>query len=158
MSTDKWATSKSTQLSTKVWVKLLLLLKTQFWGPLTENLNPLQRPTNILTPSSINTQNRSKNYIWIYHGMHWTLCYRQKNSLSHWKARNWLPVAFKKCSRHTHQNSLKLSPVSERSANPLQNYVCFFPLTSAWVREFWPQMYIIPLTGPGLRPTVQNSS
>jgi len=27
MSTDKWATSKSTQLSTKVWVKLLLLLE-----------------------------------------------------------------------------------------------------------------------------------
>jgi len=25
MSTDKWATSKSTQLSTKVWVKLLLM-------------------------------------------------------------------------------------------------------------------------------------
>ena len=27
MSTDKWATSKSTQLSTKLWVKLLLLLE-----------------------------------------------------------------------------------------------------------------------------------
>ena len=27
MSTDKWATSKSTQLSTKVWIKLLLLLE-----------------------------------------------------------------------------------------------------------------------------------
>jgi len=27
MSTDKWTTSKSTQLSTKVWVKLLLLLE-----------------------------------------------------------------------------------------------------------------------------------
>ena len=26
-STDKWATSKSTQLPTKVWVKLLLLLE-----------------------------------------------------------------------------------------------------------------------------------
>ena len=25
MNTDKWATSKSTQLSTKIWVKLLLL-------------------------------------------------------------------------------------------------------------------------------------
>ena len=25
MSTDKWATSKSTQLSSKVWLKLLLL-------------------------------------------------------------------------------------------------------------------------------------
>ena len=27
MDTDKWATSKSTQLSTKVWVKVLLLLE-----------------------------------------------------------------------------------------------------------------------------------
>jgi len=27
MSTDKWTTSKSTQLSTKLWVKLLLLLE-----------------------------------------------------------------------------------------------------------------------------------
>jgi len=27
MRTDKWETSKSTQLSTKVWVKLLLLLE-----------------------------------------------------------------------------------------------------------------------------------
>jgi len=27
MSTDKWATSKSTQLSTNIWVKLLMLLK-----------------------------------------------------------------------------------------------------------------------------------
>ena len=34
-----------------------------------------------------------------------------------------------KDSRHTHQNPLKPSPVSERSAHPLQNYVCFSPLT-----------------------------
>ena len=27
MNMDKWATSKSTQLSTKIWVKLLLLLE-----------------------------------------------------------------------------------------------------------------------------------
>jgi len=27
MSTDKWATSKFTQLSTKIWVKLFLLLE-----------------------------------------------------------------------------------------------------------------------------------
>ena len=83
MSTDEWTTSKSTQLSTKVWVKLLLLLENALklnfealW--LSENLNPLQGPTHTLTPSSINTQNRSKNYVWIYHGMHWTLCYRSK--------------------------------------------------------------------------------
>ena len=43
-------------------------------------------------------------------------------------AKIWLPVAFQKDHRHTHQNPLKSSPVSERSANPLQNYFsfCFF--------------------------------
>ena len=37
MSTDRRATSESTQLSTKVWVKPLLLLENalNFWGPLT---------------------------------------------------------------------------------------------------------------------------
>jgi len=38
----------------------------------------------------------------------------------------WLSKKFP----HTHQNPLKPSPVSERSAYPLQNYVCFSPLTS----------------------------
>ena len=56
----KRATSKSTQLSTKFWVKLLLLLentiKLNFKA--LENLNPLQGPPHT---SSINTQNRSKN-------------------------------------------------------------------------------------------------
>jgi len=48
MSTDKWATSTSTQLSTKVWVKLLLLenaLKLNFWGPRTNwKFEPSPRP------------------------------------------------------------------------------------------------------------------
>ena len=53
--------------------------KTQFWGPLTSwKLNPLQGPTHTLTSSSINKQNRSKNYLWIYHSMHWTLYYKSK--------------------------------------------------------------------------------
>jgi len=48
-------------------------------------------------------------------------------------------------SQHTlyswgnHQNLLKLSPVSERSAYPLQNYLCFTSLISGF--EFWPQTY-----------------
>jgi len=65
MSMDKWTTSKSTQLSTKVWVKLFLhenALKLNL-RPSNWNLNPLQGPTQTLIPSSINTQNRSKNYI-----------------------------------------------------------------------------------------------
>jgi len=77
------------------------------------------------------------------------------NSLSHRKARIWLPVAFKINSRHTHQNLLKPSPVSERSAYPLQNYVCFSLLTSGlesfghksthshrpWIGAYCPKFY-----------------
>jgi len=60
MRTDKWATLKSTQLSTKLCVKLLLLfenaVKLDFEAlKLTENLNPLQGPIHTLTLSSINT-------------------------------------------------------------------------------------------------------
>ena len=76
-----------------------------------------------------------------------------KNSLSHWKARIWLPVAFKK--RHTHQNPLKPNPVSERSAYSVQNYVCFSPLTSE-LESFGHKS--TPSERHGLRPTVQNSS
>ena len=36
-------------------------------------------------------------------------------------------LAFKKSSTHLHSNQPKLSPVSESSTHPLQNYVCFFP-------------------------------
>jgi len=60
MRTDKWATLKSTQVSTKLCVKLLLLfenaVKLDFEAlKLTENLNPLQGPIHTLTLSSINT-------------------------------------------------------------------------------------------------------
>ena len=74
-----------------------------------------------------------------------------KNSLSHWKARIWLPVAFKKNSWHTHKNPLKPSQVSERSAYPLQNCVCFSPLTSGLEVL---GTNLLPLTVPGLRSTV----
>ena len=124
MSTDKWATSKSTQLLTKVWVKLLLLLEmpwTQFWGTLTEKLNPFQAPMQTLTSSSINTQNRSKNYMLIYHGMHWPLCYWPKLSNTLKKQGFGYP------GLKFHQNQLKSSPVSEKS---VWNYICFSLLTS----------------------------
>jgi len=42
-------------------------------------------------------------------------------TLYHTEKQIWLPMAFKKNSRHTHQNPLKLSPVSERSAYSLQS-------------------------------------
>ena len=59
--------------------------KTQLWGPLTNwkfERSLIQGPTYTLAPSPINIQNRSKHYAWIYHGMHWTLCYRSKLSIA----------------------------------------------------------------------------
>ena len=69
---DKWAASKRTQASAILCIKLLPLLenalKLNFKALYeTENLDPLQGPTHTLTPSSIHTQNRPKNYEWIYH-------------------------------------------------------------------------------------------
>ena len=94
---DKWATSKSTHFQQKFGLNCSFCLKMLNFEAfqLTENLSPLQGPTHTLTPSSINTQNRSKNYLWIYHGLHWTQWYRWK-FLPCWKSRIWLPVVFKK--------------------------------------------------------------
>jgi len=44
-------------------------------------------------------------------------------------------LAFKKIPGTPTKNWLKLSPVSERSAYPLQNYILLFP-AHLWVREF----------------------
>ena len=141
MNTDKWATSKSTQLSTKIWVKLLLLhaWKCQFWGPLTENLNPLQGPTHTLTPPSINTQNRSKNYVLIYHDMHWTHWYKSKK-LYHTEKQGF--------GHHSFQIKFKAHPPKLAEVEPSFREVSLLPAklhilfpAHLWVREFWPQIY-----------------
>jgi len=155
---EPWVTS--TQLLTYVWVKLLLLLestlKLNFWGPLMDRkLEFFPRAHTHSDPSSINTQKQVKNYKWIYQGIDWTLYMLQVKTLSHWKARIWLLVVSKNNSRHTHQDPLKPRPVSGRSAYPLQNYSCFSPLTSG-LQSFGHKSS--PLTGPGFRLTVQNSS
>ena len=52
--------------------------KTEFWGPLTENLNPLQGPPH--TDPISNKHTEVKNYVWIYQGIHWPPIYRSKLS------------------------------------------------------------------------------
>jgi len=74
VTTDKWATSKSTQLSINIWVKLLLLLENalnlNFEAlSLTENLNPLRAHTHS-DPIINKHTNRLKDQLWIYHAMH----------------------------------------------------------------------------------------
>jgi len=68
MSMNKWATSQSTNLSTKVWVKLLLLLenalKTQFLRPSSWEFEPSPRPHQHFD-LNINTHTTQvKNYIY----------------------------------------------------------------------------------------------
>ena len=93
----KWATSKFTQVLTKFWVKLLLLLenalKLNFWGPPLTNwkFEPSPMSQHTLTPTSINTQNRSKKYVYGF-----IMACIAPHERGHWKARIWLPLAFQK--------------------------------------------------------------
>jgi len=57
-------------------------------------------------------------------------------------------------SRHTHRKPAEVEPSFRKVSLLPAKLGMLFP-TYLWVREFWP---ILPLTGPGLRPTVQNSS
>jgi len=140
MSLDKWATSNSIQLSTNVWIKLLLLLENalKFWGPLTENLNPLQGPTHTLTPSSINIQNRSKNCVWIYNGMHWPPCYRSKlsNTL---KSKDLAILVSKKIADTPTKTGWSRAQFQKGQPTPAK--LCMLFLTYLRVGEFWPQLY-----------------
>ena len=134
MSTDKWAASKSMQLSTKVWVKTAPFdwkcLKTQFWGPLTNSKFEPSPKAHTHSDLIINKHTEQVKKLCMdlsWHALNSTL---QAKTLSHWKVRISYPWLSKKNSRHTHQNPQKPSPVSDRSAYPLQNYICFSLLTS----------------------------
>ena len=69
------------------------------------------------------------------------------------KSKDLATLAFKNNSRHTHNQPTEAEPSFRKVS--LQNYVCFSLLTS--VLESL-ATNLLPLTGPGLRPTVQNSS
>ena len=102
---DKWAASKRTQVSAILCIKLLPLLenalKLNFKALYeTENLDPLQGPTHTLTPSSIHTQNRPKNYGWIYHLLSSLAGYSPKLTAT-LKNRGLATLGFQKNSTHT---------------------------------------------------------
>jgi len=89
-----------------------------------------------------------KNYLWIYHSINSML---QAKTLYHTEKHRFGYLWLSKNSSHTHQNLLKLSPVSERSAYSLQSYICFSLLTSGLESL---ATNLLPLIGPGFRPTV----
>ena len=148
MSMDKWVASKSTQLSANVWVKLLLLLE----NALNLNFEALKVWTHTHSDPTINKHTEQVTKLHRYMDLSWYALNSMilvKNLYHTEKQGFGYPWPSKKNSRHTHQNSLKLSPVSERSAYALQNYVCFSPLTSGlesfghrsrpWIETYCPK-------------------
>jgi len=136
MSTDEWATSKSTQLSTKVWQTAPFAwkcLKTQFWGPLTKSepspkahthsdphLQYTHRTGQKATHGCIELYARGKNY------------YTEKQGFDYL----WLS---KKSQTHPPKPA-EAKPSFRKVSLPPVIYICFSP-AHLWVREFWPQIY-----------------
>ena len=127
-------------------------LKTQFLGPLTNwkfEPSPSAHTHSDLIINKHTEQVKKLHMDLSWHALNSTL---QAKTRYHTEKQGFGYSWLSNNSRHTYQHPLKLSPVSEWSAYPLQNYVCFSLLTSVLATN------LLPLTGPGLRPNVQNSS
>ena len=70
-----------------------------------------------------------------------------QNSLSHWKGRIWLPVAFKKFP-DTPTKPAEAEPSFRKVSLPLAKLHLLFPT------HFYFRNKSLPLTDPGLRPTI----
>ena len=141
---DKWAASKRTQVSAILCIKLLPLLenalKLNFKALYeTENLDPLQGPTHTLTLSSIHTQNRPKNYGWIYHLLSSLAGYSPKLTAT-LKNRGLATLGFQK-KFHAHQLKQTKAKASFQKVNlPLAKLGMLFHVHLS-VTEFWPHIY-----------------
>ena len=133
---DGWVMSMCTQDSQKVCTKLLSLP------------DNAKTPLNFSSPAKIRicTLSKAPALVWSHHQhTHAQNKYKLTYGFvlgplqSHSTGQNThltsktvilVVLAFKKYSTHLHPNQLKLSPVPGSSTHPLQNSVCFFPLTS----------------------------
>ena len=106
-------------------------LKTQSWDPLTNwKFKPSTRAHTHFDPI-INKHTEQVKKLCMDLSWHAVNSSLQAKTLYHTGKQGFgYPCLSKKNSRHTHQNLLKPSPVAERSAYPLQNYICFSMLTS----------------------------
>ena len=107
----------------------LIVIKNSIFSPSAKKFAPSPR----LHPQSdhtINTHKTSKNFM--YGFVLGSLQFQSTGQNTHLTSKTVIlpALAFKKNSTHLHSNQPKLSPVSESSTHPLQNNVCFFPLTS----------------------------
>ena len=117
MSTDKWASSKFTQLSTKVWVKLLLLLENSIINKHTEQVKKLHAHMD-LSWHALNSVLKAKTF---YH--------TEKQGFGY----PWLSKNFQTHPPKPTETEPSFKKVSEPPAK-----LCMLFL---WVRDFWPQIY-----------------
>ena len=144
MSTDKWATSKSTQLSTKFESNCSFCLKmpwTQPWGPLTNwKFEPSSRPHTHSDPI-INKHTEQVKKLCME--LSWYVCTdfqaTGQNSLTHRKARIWVPWLSKKISDKPTKTGWSWAQFQKGQPTPCKLRM-LFP-AHLWVREFWPQIY-----------------
>ena len=141
---DKWAASKRTQVSAILCIKLLPLLenalKLNFKALYeTENLDPLQGPTHTLTPSSIHTQNRPKNYGWIYHLLSSLAGYSPKLTAT-LKKRGLATLGFPKKFDAHQLKPTQAKAIFQKVNLPPAKIGMLFHLHLS-VTEFWPHIY-----------------
>ena len=154
---DKWAASKRTQVSAILCIKLLPLLenalKLNFKALYeTENLDPLQGPTHTLTPSSLHTQNRPKNYGWIYHLLSSLAGYSPKLTAT-LKNRGLATLGFQK-KFHAHQLKPTQAKGTLQKAN-LPPAKLGSPRSPLGYRVL--ATHLLPLTSPVQLPNQPNS-
>ena len=131
-------------------------LKTQFWGPLTNwKFEPSPKAHTHSDPNINKHVEQVKklrmNLSW--HALNFKL---QAKTLYHTKKQGFgYPWLSKKFQTHPPKPA-EVEPSFRKVTLPPAKLHMLFP-THLWVKEFWPQN-LLPLTRPGLRPTVQNSS
>ena len=153
---DKWAASMRTQVSAILCIKLLPLLenalKLNFKALYyTENLDPLQGPTHTLTPSSIHTQNRPKNYGWIYHLLSSLAGYSPKLTAA---LRFGYPRLSKKIPRTPAKTDSSQGHSSKGQPTPCKTRDAF-PRSPLGYRVL--ATHLLPLTSPVQLPNQPNS-
>jgi len=117
-------------------------LKTQFWGPLTNwkfEPSPKAHPHSDLIINKHTEQVKKK--VWIYHGMHWTLHYRQKLFIT-LRNKDLATRGFQKKFQKHPPKPAEAEPSFRKVNLPLTKLHILFP-AHLWVREFWPQIYFL---------------
>ena len=138
MSTDKWATSKSTQLSTKVWVKLLLLLENSILRPSNWKFEP--SPKAHTHSDLIINKHRTGQKLHMDLSWHALNSMLQAKTLYHTEKQGFgYPWLSKKCQTHPPKPA-EAKPSFRKVSLPSAKLCMLLP-THLWVREFWPQIY-----------------